>query len=71
MINPEPVKNVVRPHFRLAAEEFIAKLINRGYLQPALRNDSAAITVAIGRLKEDLRGSGGSQAKPKKDPNSG
>jgi hypothetical protein len=66
MTNPEPVSNVVRPHFRPAAEELIAKLINGGYLQPALRNDPAAITVAIGHLKEDLRGSGGSQAEAKK-----
>jgi hypothetical protein len=47
---------VVRPHFRSAAEELITKLINGGYLQPALRDDPDAITTAIVRLKEDLRG---------------
>ena len=46
---------VVRPHFRSAAEA-ITKLINGGYLQPALRDDRDAITTAIVRLKEDLRG---------------
>ena len=47
---------VVRPHFRSAAEELVTKLINGGYLQPALRDDPDAITTAIVRLKEDLRG---------------
>jgi hypothetical protein len=51
------MNNVVRPHFRPAAEELITKLINGGYLQPAMRNDPEAITAAIVRLKEDLRGS--------------
>ena len=46
----------VRPHFRSAAEELVTKLINGGYLQPALRDDPDAITTAIVRLKEDLRG---------------
>jgi hypothetical protein len=48
---------VARPRFRPAAEELITKLINSGYLQPAMRNDPKAITAAIVRLKEDLRGS--------------
>ena len=47
---------VVRPHFRSAAVELITQLINGGYLQPALRDDPDAITTAIVRLKEDLRG---------------
>jgi hypothetical protein len=47
---------VVRPRFRSAAEELITKLINGGYLQSALRDDPDAISTAIVRLKEDLRG---------------
>jgi hypothetical protein len=47
---------IVRPHFRSAAEELVTKPINGGYLQPALRDDPDAITTAIVRLKEDLRG---------------
>jgi hypothetical protein len=50
------MNNVVLPRFRAVSEELITKLVNAGYLQPALRNDSNAITTAIARLKEDLRG---------------
>ena len=39
-----------------ASHELIAKLVKSGYLQPALRNDADAITTAIARLKEALRG---------------
>jgi hypothetical protein len=59
------MNNVVRRHFRRAAEDLITKLVNGGYLQPAMGNDPDAITAAIVRLKEDLRGSadnGGLQA---------
>ena len=47
------MSNVVRSSFRAASQELIARLY---YLQPALRNDADAITTAIARLKEDLRG---------------
>jgi hypothetical protein len=57
MIVLEAMSNAVRPHLRPTAEELITKLINGGYLQPALRNDPEAITAAIVRLKKDLRGS--------------
>jgi hypothetical protein len=36
----------------------VAKLIKAGYLQPALRNDVDAITRAIARMKQHLRGGG-------------
>jgi hypothetical protein len=54
------MSNVVRSSFQAASQELIAKLINAGYLPPALRNDADAITTAIARLKQDLRGGGGS-----------
>jgi hypothetical protein len=47
---------VVRAPYQAASQELIAKLITAGYFQPALRNDADAITTAITRLKEDLRG---------------
>jgi hypothetical protein len=50
------MSNVVRSSFQTASQELIARLIKAGYLQPALRNDADAITTAIARLKEDLRG---------------
>ena len=49
---------VVRAPYKAAPQELIAKLIAAGYLQPALRDDADAITTAITRLKEDLRGGG-------------
>jgi hypothetical protein len=51
------MSNVLR-HIRPAAEDLITKLINGGYLQPSLRDDPDAITVAIARLKQDLRDGG-------------
>jgi hypothetical protein len=45
-----------------ASQELITKLINAGYLQPALRNDPDAITAAITRLKENLRGGADDEA---------
>ena len=54
-----------------ASQELIAKLVRAGYLQPALRHDADAITTAIARLKEDLRGGGddeGPQAGPEDRP---
>jgi hypothetical protein len=48
--------NAVRSSFQTASQELIARLIKAGYLQTALRNDADAITTAIARLKEDLRG---------------
>jgi hypothetical protein len=38
------------------SQELIAKLVRAGYLQPAPRHDADAITRAIARLREDLRG---------------
>jgi hypothetical protein len=38
------------------SQELINKLVNAGYLQATLRNDPNAITTAIVRLKEVLRG---------------
>ena len=34
----------------------IAKLIRAGYLKPAWRHDADAITQAIAKMKQDLRG---------------
>jgi hypothetical protein len=53
------MSNVVRSSFQAASQELIAKLVKAGYLQHALRNDADAITTAITRLKEDLRGGEG------------
>jgi hypothetical protein len=41
-----------RPRWRFV----FVKLIKAGYLQPALGNEPDAITTAIARLKENLRG---------------
>jgi hypothetical protein len=51
------MRNVVR-YPQTASQELIARLVKAGYLRPALRNDADAITTAIARLKEDLRGGG-------------
>jgi hypothetical protein len=40
------------------SHELISKLIKAGYLQPALQEDADAITRAIARLREALRGRG-------------
>jgi hypothetical protein len=56
------MSNVVPSSFQAASQELIAKLIKAGYLRPALRNDADAVTTAIARLKQDLRGGGGSDA---------
>ena len=60
------MRKVVRSPYQAASQELIAKLINAGYLQPALRDDAEAITTAIARLKEDLRG-GGDDMGPRTD----
>jgi hypothetical protein len=52
------MSNVVRYPHQAASHELIARLVKAAYLQPALRNDADAITTAIARLKEDLRGGG-------------
>lgn len=44
--------------------DIIAKLIGTGYLQPQRRDDPAAITSAIVRMKVDLRGGNGSDDPP-------
>ena len=46
---------------RSDASDTIAKLISAGYLDPDHRNDPAAITNAIARMKMDLRGRTGSE----------
>jgi hypothetical protein len=56
------MSNVVRSSFQAASQELIARLVKSGYLEPALRNDPDAITIAIARLKEDLRGGGRRQS---------
>ena len=50
------MSDVIRSPFQAASQELITKLVKAGYLQPALRNDADAITTAIARLKENLRG---------------
>ena len=50
------MSKVVRSAYQAASHKLIAKLINAGYLQPALCNDPDAITTAIARLKENLSG---------------
>jgi hypothetical protein len=50
------MSDVIRSPFQAASQELITRLVKAGYLQPALRNDADAITPAIARLKEDLRG---------------
>jgi hypothetical protein len=52
------MSNVSQSAYQAASREMIAKLINAGYLQPALRNDADAITRAIALMKEYLRGRG-------------
>jgi hypothetical protein len=53
------MSNVVRFSFQAASQELVAKLVQAGYLRPALRHDADAITAAIARLKHDLRSGGG------------
>jgi hypothetical protein len=55
----KPMSDVIRSAYQAASREMIAKLIKAGYLQPALRNDADAITLAIARMKQALRGGGG------------
>ena len=50
------MRKVARSPYQAASQELITKLIDAGNLQPALRNDADAITTAIARMKEDLRG---------------
>ena len=52
------------PH-QTASRELIARLIKAGYLRPALRHDVDAITAAIARLREDLRGGRGDDERPR------
>jgi hypothetical protein len=58
------MSEVILSSYQAASRELIAKLINAGYLQPALRNDADAITRAIARMKQDLRGAGGNDDGP-------
>ena len=50
------MNKVVQSPFRVASSEMIAKLIRAGYLKPARRHDADAITQAIAKMKQDLRG---------------
>jgi len=50
------MSKVIRFSLPEASQELIAKVVRAGYLQPTLRHDPDAITTAIARLKEDLRG---------------
>ena len=50
------MNKVVQSPFRVASSEMIAKLIRAGYLKPARRHDGDAITQAIAKMKQDLRG---------------
>jgi len=58
------MSDVIRSAYQAASREMIAKLIKAGYLPPALRNDADAITRAIARMKQDLRGGGGNEDGP-------
>jgi hypothetical protein len=48
--------DIARSSYQGFSHELIARLVNAGYLQPALRNDANAIARAIAKMKEDLRG---------------
>ena len=58
------MSDVIRSAYQAASREMIAKLIKAGYLQPALRHDADAITLAIAKMKQDLRGGGGNDDGP-------
>jgi hypothetical protein len=60
----KPMSDVIRSAYQAASREMIAKLIKAGYLQPALRHDADAITLAIAKMKQDLRGGGGNDDGP-------
>ena len=51
------MNKVLQSPFRVASSEMIAKLIRAGYLEQR-RHDADAITKAIARMKNDLRGGG-------------
>jgi hypothetical protein len=40
----------------------IVKLVKAGYLRPEQQHDADAITSAIAKMKQDLRGGGNAQA---------
>jgi hypothetical protein len=50
------MSNVIQRSLLSASDEMINKLVRAGYLEPAQCNDADAITVAIARMREDLRG---------------
>jgi hypothetical protein len=50
------MSKVVRRPYQSASQELIAKLIKAGYLQPSLHSEPDAVTTAIARLKQNLRG---------------
>ena len=52
------MSNLIQPSQQAASLEVIGRLTRAGYLRPELRHDADAISAAIARLKEDLRGSG-------------
>ena len=53
-----PMTKVNRASPPEPSHELISKLIKVGYLQPAHQHDADAITKAIARLREALRGGG-------------
>ncbi len=55
----------VRSPYQAAAPELIARLVKAGYLRPSQSHDAHAITAAIARLREDLRGGLGDDDRPK------
>jgi hypothetical protein len=63
-IEIQAMSNLIRSPHQAASLEMIAKLIRAGYLQAAVRNDPDAITNAIARMKQDLRGRGSSDDAP-------
>jgi hypothetical protein len=58
------MSNVIQSPYQAGSREMVAKLIKAGYLQPALRNEADSITLAIARMKQDLRGAGGNDDGP-------
>jgi hypothetical protein len=58
------MSSVTQSPYQAASREMIAKLVKAGYLQPGLRNDADAVTRAIARMKQVLRGGGSSDDGP-------
>jgi hypothetical protein len=50
------MSNFVRSPYRVASREMIARLVKAGYLRPTQRNNADAITAAIIKMKQNLKG---------------